>query len=407
MNIYIPILLSLLLALALAEDCHPGFYKMKKGVCRACPKGTFQSKKSKYACRPCPLNSISKAGSVACKECPEGSYPNKFQGRCYCGPGYHKINGKCVICKAGKYSEGGRFAYCNGCTAGMYQPKRGQSECLTCPPDTFSGFGAKECFTCAEDEEFNRSTEKCEKSGECKAGYYLDKYSGCKKCEMNRYKPNPGSGPCLPCPVNTHSNPGATFCKPCPPGTVIFSNGECGSCEAGSFWSKYDQKCLLCGLNQFTPYKNTKTSCYSCSSKEFALRGSTKCVSCPKHTFLNEKGECEECPLGSIYMRNDLICHKCEANQFSGGDMDYCEDCPSGTYSLPGATTCFTCPDGEALILNIKACGKCPPGKRYDKYSSTCEKCYNGSIKPEAGIGDCENCKSHISNDDRTECIDE
>ena len=406
MNTYTPILLSLLLAFALAEDCHPGFYKVKEGVCRACPRGTFQSKKIKYACRPCPLNSISKAGSVACTKCPEGTNPNKHQSKCICGPGYQKVGRKCVQCKAGTYSEGGRYAFCNDCSSGMYQPKRGQSECLTCPAEMFSGRGAKECFKCAEDEKFNMSDMKCEK---CKAGFYFQDYSGCTECETNRYKPDPGNGPCLPCPINTHSERGAKFCKPCPPGTVPFKNGECGSFEAGSFFAKFDpdSSCKPCGYNQFTPYRNTKTSCYSCSDKEFALKGSTKCVSCPKHTFLNKKGECKECPLGSVHMKNDLSCYKCEANQFSRGDMEYCENCPSGSYSLPGATTCFTCPDGEALILNKKACGKCPAGKRYEKYSAKCFKCHAGSITPGAGIGECEYCESGKSNDDRTECIDE
>ena len=404
MNTYTPILLSLLLAFTLAEDCHPGFYKVEEGVCRPCPYGTFQSRKNKYACRPCPLNSISNPGSVACTKCPEGTDPNKHQSKCICGPGYQKVDGKCVKCEAGKFSIGGRSAYCIDCKDGTYQPKRGRSKCLTCPADTFSGRGAKECFTCAEGKEFSEYNKNCEK---CKAGFFFDSYDGCIKCRLNYYKPDPGNGPCLPCPVNTHSNPGATFCKPCPLGTVLFKNGECGSCEPGWFWDRYSQECLLCGFNQFAPYKNVKTSCYDCSSKEFALRGSTKCVSCPKHTFLNEKGECKECPLGSVHMRFGLSCSKCEANHFSRGDMGYCENCPSGTYSLPGATTCFTCPDGEALILNKKACGKCPAGKRYERYSAECEKCYNGSIKPEAGIGECEYCESGKSNDDRTECIDE
>ena len=86
--------------------------------------------------------------------------------------------------------------------------------------------------------------------------------------------------------------------------------------------------------------------------------------------------------------------------------MDYCESCPNQTYSLRGATTCFTCPDGEALIEKKKDCGTCPAGKSYDRYSAKCTKCYNGSIKPEPGLGDCEYCESGKSNADRTECID-
>ncbi len=105
-----------------------------------------------------------------CKTKAEGWYdPNTPFCLCKDGMTYNKKERKCEDCKSGTYYKKlMKTNICKGCSAGKYQPKSGQSECLNCD--------AGACFEVRDN--MTKCEYKCNNFEACRSG-------SCMKCELN------------------------------------------------------------------------------------------------------------------------------------------------------------------------------------------------------------------------------
>jgi len=123
--------------------------------------------------------------------------------------------------------------------------------------------------------------------------------------------------------------------------------------------------------------------CIICQSNCNACNISDACITCYNNSYMNESGECNNCPIGQYtpfantlssctacpdgcyFCLNSTACFNCVANYYMNGSI--CSPCPSGTFSLPQnpETTCSSqiCPFW---------CETC------DSSNSTCLTCYAG-----------------------------
>ncbi len=116
-----------------------------------------------------------------------------------CPPGWFDAGGACVMCAAGRYSDGG--VVCHDCDQGRYAPAPGTTVCFSCPPGRHS-VG-------------NRSTG-CQA---CEAGFYQDEPSKtiCKECGAGRAARYAGMVECSLCPAGSRSARRASSCIACDP----------------------------------------------------------------------------------------------------------------------------------------------------------------------------------------------
>ena len=92
---------------------------------------------------------------------------------------------------------------CMPCQSGLYQDKRGQFNCSSCP----SGWFGVQKSACAE----------------CGVGFYQnnEKSTACMSCQSGLYQDKRGQSNCSSCPIGFYSkmsNMGSAFCNRCEPG---------------------------------------------------------------------------------------------------------------------------------------------------------------------------------------------
>jgi hypothetical protein len=79
--------------------------------------------------------------------CPDGTHVSSDGLQCLCDAGEELGNGACVQCPSNQVSNG---TACQVCQAGKV-PNDDQSDCSSCPPNTFSREGDVTCSPCSED----------------------------------------------------------------------------------------------------------------------------------------------------------------------------------------------------------------------------------------------------------------
>ncbi|KAL7712204.1 Tyrosine-protein kinase ephrin type A/B receptor-like domain-containing protein [Entamoeba marina] len=153
----------------------------------------------------CLSTEIYNSTSDTCVTCPEGQESNEQQTQCTdCMQGYYSTQlTNCLKCPSGSYSNTTKSTTCTLCTQGYYSPTPGQSECLQCPPLTYSTTSFTTCEECPDGSIFvgysgdidNNTVcvdcnEKVAINNECLSicedGYYY--YNGtCTLCEDGYY----------------------------------------------------------------------------------------------------------------------------------------------------------------------------------------------------------------------------
>lgn len=128
--------------------CSRGSFQPQEGqnVCLICPEGTFtmnSQAKSQADCKAyCPPGTFSSSGLEPCQSCALGFYQEEQSAQvCHqCGPGtttYRRgsrsIKECAEPCPAGHVSETG-LGPCFRCPHHSYQPAKGRTQCLLCPP---------------------------------------------------------------------------------------------------------------------------------------------------------------------------------------------------------------------------------------------------------------------------------
>ncbi|EGD81660.1 hypothetical protein PTSG_02374 [Salpingoeca rosetta] len=113
-----------------AKACSPGKYSTLQSLdtCILCEPGTYQDQSGQTGCKPCVDAYQPIAGQYSCityNTCGAGT---KFKA------GSATADRTCEACEAGKFraSPSHKYTTCLSCPPGTFQPKSGQSGCLSC-----------------------------------------------------------------------------------------------------------------------------------------------------------------------------------------------------------------------------------------------------------------------------------
>ena len=115
-------------------------------LCRA-GYGYYNDEDDKEICYPCLNGYYSPGNDSPCLECPEHSLPNDDHSKCErCPSGTEIRSGKCRPCFRGRYYDNSTLR-CQFCPGDLYQPKKGQTECIPCPEGLYPIPTKTECMT--------------------------------------------------------------------------------------------------------------------------------------------------------------------------------------------------------------------------------------------------------------------
>ena len=180
--------------------------------------------------------------------------PNRW----LCQPGYVQTPDllQCLQVPVGYWSDSWEFSSMKACPAGTFGPSAGAvsaTECLPCPPGTFSSEVAQsECQACPPDEPL-RSADGTACATTCAAGSVQNGSQSCRACDAGS---TVVGTQCVPCAVGSYSNSSTHFlCLACANGwtspqgashciRTCTGAAQCGN-EAHSCVAKtYDYKML-------------------------------------------------------------------------------------------------------------------------------------------------------------------
>lgn len=148
---------------------------------------------------------------------------------------------------------------------------------------------------------------------------------------------------------------------------------------------------------------------------------------CPKGSFINESGDCRECPLDTFNDEVDATsCKDCPrgfTDFFGATSVTDCQDCPPGmlittdnicetcdvgTYNpFVNARKCLTCPKGTfSNTYNPSYCSPCRPGRVTNRRRTRlCKLCSGKRYQPGLGQKYCIPCPpGTIANPDGASC---
>ena len=147
---------------------------------------------------------------------------------------------------------------CIPCEIGTYKDRKGSAVCDTCPSNSISPEGSTDATDCG-----------------CNAGYSGTSDGLCALCEAGKHKSYVGRGSCPQCQSHSSS-------------TEIGLVGPC-ACNAGYYVpSNNPNICSVCSGDSWSVYAHVG-ECYP---------------ACQAETGLNDAGECEDCPPGTISIMN-------------------------------------------------------------------------------------------------------
>lgn len=380
-----------------------------------CPAGTLQA-------LPCPAGTYSSSVGLpsvsGCSVCPGGrscstSALVASDGVClqgfYCPSG--SVTGMAVVCPIGYYCPSGSSS-ATACASGMYQPREGQSSCLTCP----EGF---ECSTTTPTAcpagKYCAARTALSAAISCPTGTYrpttggrslLDCYScpsgyACPSTAMTDYSSNPCSAgyycytgatsqtPSLSseggaCPIGFFCPSGSSTPTPCAPGkycSTTLLSAPSGECSAGSF----------CVSQATSASSSTSLSISSCP-------GVRSVSSCPAGYFCDKASdEPSPCPVG-FYRRSGSSlakglsdCTMCQQGSVCSSIAltQTSATCTSSFFCPPGSvySNLFPCPPGYYCLAGSATPSACQPGTYNSQYNQlSCTACEAGFLCDVSGM---------------------
>jgi len=295
-----------------ACKCNAGSTGPDGGDCVACKSGRYKVAVGDAACRPCPSNSSSKAGSDRLVDCS-------------CLRGFTGPNGaSCLPCAAGSYKNTTGNATCSDCAAGTYTSVAASFACTRCPSNTISLHRSIVPTDCV-----------------CNGGYSGPDGGLCTACVQGKFKYSLGNSLSIECPGGSTSEEGSdnfTDCE-CAAGFTGPNAVSCGVCRAGTF--KLDTGDAACADCRPGTYKNVSgpgecSHCPSGSGSPGGSNSSTACTCLPG--FAGGSPPCTACDVGK-YQNESGLCVPCNTN--SCGTGQYRESCEKVARSLDA--TCYNC----------------------------------------------------------------
>ena len=140
------------------DVCDQGFGRNKRGLCVACPGGTFGDRAISTTCVKCSVAEVASGGSASCSVCDNTTYnsgaiPHENKLRCrLCPVGKHVSASRtaCIDCSEAEVAREGSEA-CESCSNGTI-PNAEQSKCSTCDPGKHRSASKAGCDACPPNE---------------------------------------------------------------------------------------------------------------------------------------------------------------------------------------------------------------------------------------------------------------
>ena len=369
-------------------------------ACTSCPKGSFTSGGSTvsrttctscvtgYQCdggskqEPCGDDSaFSPPGASVCTTCAAGM---KTSG------GASTTRTQCISCVAGYKCDGSSAS--TACTAGYYSPAKSPT-CLTCGANHkySEAVASSSCRTCKSgfqttggdsDGTTRTSCEVCPTGSTCTSG-------SVSSCSAGKYAA-PGSSTCTACGDDKkYADVGASTCDTCPVGMFtgggdVNTRSTCSVCPAGSYCADGSSIKALC------------------EAGTFSTAGQAKCLGCGHDDqYATSKGaaSCKVCPAGSLTgggtSTTRTSCSPCSAGSKCSGSS-IAAPCDAGQYSSAGKSTCLPCGfDNFFSSGGSSGCTKCSAATSFtsggiSSMRTSCSTCLAGKLCDGTRYGDSE-----------------
>lgn len=311
--------------------CASNLFRNSRGACQRCEKSERYNK-SKQKCEPCGKNEVSKGGiDTKCTKCPPDEILNTMDfgwamnpgQQCVCKFGWaRQPEGKCKKCPAGYFRDGGfrrgddsQGNACLQCSLGSFSPRAGTPSCLKCSEGKLQPLrGQTKCLACPPGLVSSKFRDRCvDPATGCEKGEKRVKVGGDAVCrgkeEDSKNRP--------PCSFFERFVPKRNECVSCPfgAGSEGGKSTKCEKCD-GIFWAVgFGCQCVA---GFFAARELVNGQCRTCQAGTFGRNGVPGCQMCPAGTFRKK----------------------------DSGAADECEYCGPGTFSNPGAGKCTRCPKG-------------------------------------------------------------
>ena len=397
--------------------CEPGYFLDLAAGCTICPAGTYNSDGTANKCKYCPTDKTSDPRSSMLsmcywKPCSAGSYLDPDKGCRFCPKNTYSLDydNECTKCAPGKISSERSVSPSDcqwiSCKAGYYLDR--DSGCKVCPADTYAPANTEQsCIACLPSQMSKSgsvSAADCQFKP-CQAGYYLLKDYGCKGCPHNSYS-NKGADSCISCPSGKTSPPKSTSdsdCKwkPCEAGRYLDNELGCLLCPENSYKGRDDTWCTPCPKGKQSPEGSASIfdcTYIPCAAGKF-LDPAVGCVLCPENTYSKFSGQCQDCPQGKESTEGSSSCTwtPCDVGYYLD-DETGCEECPQNTYSMDNAKECTDCADLPNNTPVPEPCKEsfCGRGKMLPDGGSECVDCPADTYKNWSDA-DCRPCPQYTS----------
>ncbi len=305
-------------ASATCTKCTGGYYCTGGTTARvACAVGSY-SAAGASACIACQSGkTTSAAGQTSCNAtCSNATgagtwttatwSPNSVDNICTingCSSGYSLSGGNCIICPAGKYCLGGKYAPQN-CSAGTYRSSTGGTStdsCSACAVGSYSAAGASACIAC-------QSGKTTSAAGQTSCNANCSNATGVSTWTTATWSANSVSNLCAvsKCATNYYKNGNA--CPTCSSGTNgLYTKSAAGTASVNScYLTTTDGKYVatakagetICPTGYYCPggvtvYYNTGTTIggsIACSGATYAdTEGLVSCKTCPTATVYKDR----------------------------------------------------------------------------------------------------------------------
>lgn len=384
------------------DVCVDGKY-LYEGNCVDCPTGTYVNL-IKKTCEECELHCQECDNPDTCITC-EKDYNLDQDGNCVkdCPEGTIAINGKCETCESAncKTCNSIDVKLCDDCKDGFFLDPVTKKCVSTCPDGTYADPSTKrcedcpiKCLTCTADKKcITCPGEQVVVEGDCvddcPAGFV--KINGvCEQCQT--------SVSCKKCSPNDVGK-----CVECAPEKILFEYNCIDSCPSG-YRELPNKTCVKCTDEQCKVCDENK--CIVCKDGFYLKDG--QCVSDCGDGYIENNGECQECPTNCAVCNTLGECITCENGSLKlikNGVVECVPVCPDGTYSngseckpctdpkcliCSSANNCDTCPNGTYILNGVNCVTECPAG--YAIVGKECKECTDPICDKCSTVDSCDEC---------------
>ena len=242
-------------------ECPTGRYTDDEGseTCKACPLGQYQNLTGEYECISCANGQYQdQEGQTSCKECDVGKYSSKDQ---YKG---HPM-ATCLKCGINEKTSDLGQTSCDPCPTGKYKSTIGKGSCAEafdesiCRPSYESVNGS--CVRCLVGQ-YSDGSECIDKSSSCPKGqgYVFNNYRDqdhCKNCTEGFYSDGDNQESCK------------AKKRRCDPGYELIptNNQKDNLCQAcpKDYYNTNGRTCISCKEQQGNSYYTNETGATSCT----------------------------------------------------------------------------------------------------------------------------------------------